>query len=81
MLAVSVFESFQMKKALMAKLALMGASAAALLAAPAHAALDVAVTTGITEAQTNLLAVYSALTTAGIAIWVGKVIYNKFRVR
>lgn len=69
------------KNSLSAKLALMVASVVALVAVPAHAALDVAVTTGITEAQTNLLAVYSALTTAGIAIWVGKVIYNKFRVR
>lgn len=47
----------------------------------AHAALDAAVSTAITSAQTDLLAVLAALTTAGAAIWVARLIYNKFRVK
>jgi len=47
----------------------------------AFAAVDSAVTTAITAAQTDLLAVLAALTTAGAAIWVARLIYNKFRVR
>jgi hypothetical protein len=47
----------------------------------AFAALPEAVTTGITTAQTDLLALLAALTAAGIAVWVGKVIYNRFRVK
>jgi hypothetical protein len=47
----------------------------------AHAALATEVTTAITSAQTDLLALMGALTTAGVAIWVGRLIYNKFRVR
>lgn len=47
----------------------------------AHAALPEGVTTAITTAQTDLLALFSALTAAGVAIWVGRVIYNKFKVR
>lgn len=50
-------------------------------ALPAHAALDEAVTTAITTAKTDLLALLAALTTAGVAIWVGRLIYNKFRVK
>jgi hypothetical protein len=56
-------------------------AAGALTMQQAHAALDTAVTTAITTAQTDLLALLSALTTAGVAIWVGRLIYNKFRVR
>lgn len=47
----------------------------------AHAALDTAVTTAITTAQTDLLALYGALTAAGVVIWVGRLIYRKFVVR
>jgi hypothetical protein len=47
----------------------------------AHAALDAAVTTAVTTAQTDLLALYGALTAAGVAIWVGRLIYRKFTVR
>ncbi len=50
-------------------------------AAASHAALDSAVTTAITTAQTDMLALLSALTTAGVAIWVGRLIYRKFAVR
>jgi hypothetical protein len=46
-----------------------------------HAALDTAVATAITTAQTDVLALLAALTAAGVAIWVGRVIYNHFRVR
>ena len=53
----------------------------ALTAQQAHAALDSAVTTAITAAQTDLLALLAALTTAGVAIWVARLIYNKFRVK
>lgn len=62
--------------AFLAVLALMMA-----LMSPAHAALDVAVTGAITSAQTDLLALYSALTTAGVAIWLGYIIYKKFKVK
>lgn len=48
---------------------------------PAAAELPTAVTTAITGAQTDLLALFAALTAAGVAIWVGRIIYNKFRVR
>lgn len=48
---------------------------------PAHAALDTAVTTAITTAQTDILALLTALTGAGVAIWVGRLIYRKFTVR
>lgn len=50
-------------------------------AGAAHAALDAAVTTGITTAQTDLLALLAALTTAGIAVFVGRVIYRYFKLR
>ncbi|TXH90781.1 MAG: hypothetical protein E6Q78_03080 [Rhodoferax sp.] len=64
----------------MKKIAAFGASVA-LLGSQAHAALSTDVTTAITAAQTDLLALMGALTTAGVAIWVGRLIYNKFRVR
>lgn len=47
----------------------------------ANAALDSAVTAAITSAQTDLLALFSALTAAGVAIWVGRLIYRKFAVK
>lgn len=64
------------------KLALLAVTPAALMAAmPAHAALDASISTAITGAQTDLLALLGALTAAGVAIWVGRVIYNHFRVK
>ena len=45
------------------------------------AALDAAVETGITAAKTDLLALLAALTTAGIAVFVGKVVYRYFKLR
>jgi hypothetical protein len=63
------------KKSLVA----LGVSAAAINSA--FAALPTAVTEGITTAQTDLIALLAALTAAGIAVWVARVIYNKFRVR
>jgi hypothetical protein len=68
-----------MNKAQAIRAALGAATVAAV--SSAHAALPEAVTTAITGAQTDLLALLGALTTAGVAIWVGRVIYNKFKVR
>ncbi|MDO8447542.1 MAG: major capsid protein [Rhodoferax sp.] len=70
-----------MKKALFARLAVVGAGVGSMVAVPAHAALDAAVTTAITAAQTDLLALFAALTTAGAAIWVARLIYKRFSVR
>lgn len=70
----------EMKKALMLRLAAVQAAALAASGA-AHAALPTEVTTGITTAQTDIVAMLGALTAAGIAIWVVAVIYNKFRVK
>ncbi len=53
----------------------------AVLASQAHAALPEAVTAGITTASGDLVALFGALTTAGIAVFVARVIYNKFKVR
>lgn len=61
------------------KLAAVAAPAG--LVGSAHAALSTEVTTAITTAQTDLLALYAALTGAGVAIWVGRLIYRKFVVR
>lgn len=63
------------------QLALSVAAVAALAAGSANAALDTAVTTAITTAQTDLIALYTALTGAGVVIWVARLIYRKFSVR
>lgn len=65
----------------MKKLVLVSAGLAGLANLPAHAALDAAISTAITGAQTDLLSLMGALTAAGVAIWVGRVIYNHFRVK
>ena len=57
------------------------AAAAAAGVGSANAALDAAVTTAITSAQGDLLALYGALTAAGVAIWIGRLIYRKFTVK
>lgn len=59
----------------------VSAPIAFLFSLPSHAALDAAVTTAIDTAETDVLALLTALTAAGVAIWVGRIIYNKFRVR
>jgi len=64
-----------------AKLVALLVTLGGMSAQSAHAALDAAVTTAITTAQTDVLALLTALTAAGVAIWVGRIIYNKFRVR
>jgi hypothetical protein len=61
------------KAALLAFLASLGMSA--------NAALDAAVTTAVTSAQTDLIALYGALTTAGVAIWVVRIISRKFGIK
>lgn len=63
---------------LYSRLALIPAFVAAATGS-AMAALPEAVTTAVTTAQTDLLALFGALTTAGVAIWVGKLIYNRFK--
>ena len=68
-------------KSLTKRLAQGGVSIGAVIAGSAHAALPEAVTTSITTAQTDLVALYAALTAAGVIIWVGRLIYRKFTVR
>lgn len=58
-----------------------GGAATGGIVGSAHAALGTEVTTAITTAQNDLLALYAALTAAGVAIWVGRLIYRKFVVR
>lgn len=68
----------------MYKLVARPAAASALLLSllgSAHAALPAGVETAIEGVQTDLLALLAALTTAGIAIWVGTVIYRRFKVK
>jgi len=69
-----------MKKALMARLGIVQAAALA-AAGSAHAELATVVTGGITTSQTDLVALFGALTAAGIAVWVARVVYNHFRVK
>lgn len=64
----------------MKKLALL-APVALLVSQAANAALSTEVTTAITTAQGDLIALFGALTTAGVAIWVARLIYRKFAVR
>lgn len=47
----------------------------------AHAALAAAVTDAIDAAETDMLALYAALTAAGVLIWVGRLVYRHFTVR
>jgi hypothetical protein len=61
------------------KVAVASMVAGGMTAMQAHAALDAAVTTAITAAQTDLLALLGALTAAGLAIWVASLIYRKFK--
>lgn len=56
-------------------------SALALVGSGANAALATAVTDAITTTQTDVLALLAALTVAGAAIWVGRMIYSYFKVR
>lgn len=67
----------------MKKIFSLAALAAPMLAVvgPAHAELPAAVTTAVTTAQTDMVALYTALTGAGVVIWVGRLIYNRFRVK
>jgi hypothetical protein len=60
---------------------LVGSGLVAGVMGSAHAALDASVTTAITNAQTDMLALFAALTTAGAAIWVARLIYKRFSVR
>ena len=69
-----------MNKFTSAKLAIVLLAVMA-MTVPAQAALAVAVTSAITTAQTDLLALLSALTAAGVVVWVARLIYARFRVR
>lgn len=69
-----------MKKSVALRLAAIPAFVAATTGS-AMAALPTEVSTAITGAQTDLLSLLSMLTTAGIAIWAGTVLYNRFKVR
>lgn len=60
--------------------ALVGGAALA-AAGSSMAALDTAITTAISTTQTDVLALLAALTTAGAAIWVGRIIYRYFTVK
>lgn len=62
----------------MKKLALVLGSALAM--AQANAALDPSVATNVGVAQTDMIALYTLLTGAGIAIWVVSLVYGKFRI-
>ena len=61
------------------KLALLASMAAA--AGASHAALSTDVTTAITTAQGDMVALYGALTTAGVAIWIVRLIARRFSVK
>jgi len=63
----------------MKKVVVLGGLSA--LGGTVFAAVPTAVTDAITAAQTDLLAVMSALTVAGAAIWVGRLIYRRFTVK
>ena len=56
-------------------------SAAAALAMNANAALSTDVTTAITTAQTDLVALLTALTAAGTVVFVARAIYRYFKLR
>ena len=62
---------------------LLAVPAAVLASLPvaSFAALPEAVTTAITTTQTDVLALLAALTVAGAAIWVGRIIYRYFTVK
>ncbi len=62
-------------------LAFAPVAAVAALGQSAHAALPTEVTTAITNAQADLIALFGALTAAGVAIWLARVIYRKFSVK
>lgn len=47
----------------------------------AHAALPAAVTDALDGAETDLLALYAALTAVGAALFVARIIYRKFAIR
>jgi len=52
-----------------------------LAATASQAALSSEVSTAITGAGTDLLALYAALTTAGAGLFVARLIYRKFTIR
>lgn len=64
-----------------AKFGLAGGVGSLALVQQSHAAIDAAVTTAITGAQTDLLSLTATLTGVGVAIWVAMLIYNRFKAK
>lgn len=62
-------------------LALAGVPLSLVAMVPAHAALSTDVTTAITTAQTDLVALLTALTAAGTVVFVARAIYRYFKLR
>lgn len=60
---------------------LIAAAVAALSTGAAMAEVPAEVTAAIASAKTDLLSLLAGLTAAGVAIWVGSVLYNRFRVK
>lgn len=60
---------------------LIAAAVAALFTGAAMAEVPAEVTAAIASAKTDLLSLLAGLTAAGVAIWVGSVLYNRFRVK
>ncbi len=75
-----VFERFEMNKSLALRLLAIPSAVAASMGT-AMAALPTEVTTAITNAQTDMTALYSALTTAGAALFVAGLIYRRFKLK
>lgn len=59
----------------------LAAAVAALSTGAAMAEVPAEVTAAIASAKTDLLSLLAGLTAAGVAIWVGSVLYNRFRVK
>lgn len=68
---------FNLKKGLSAA----GVFSAIVASIPAHAALPEGVTTAITTAQGDLVSLLTALTSAGLVVFVARVIYRYFKLR
>lgn len=64
-----------------AKNIVLAAAVAALSTGAAMAEVPAEVTAAIASAKTDVLTMLGGLTAAGVAIWVGTVLYNRFRVK
>jgi len=50
------------------------------MASSAFAAVDAAVTTAITTASTDVVTVITALTVGGVAVFVARAVYKRFKI-